>query len=75
MVPKQKRYMSGKNPGLYLGRILIVLWILCWIVFMGFFRKQVWAGVPAITWAMIVFGVVAIIVSIAAIPIFKKFES
>lgn len=75
MESKQKRYMSASNPGLYFGVILIVLWVVCWIVFMGFMRKVVWAGVPAITWAMIAFGVVAIIVSIIAIPVFKKFES
>lgn len=74
MESRQKSYMSGKNPGFYFAAILIGLWVLCWIVFMGFFRKDVWAGVPAVTWSMIAFGIVAIIISIIAIPVFKKFE-
>jgi uncharacterized membrane protein len=72
---REKSFMSVKNPGIYLAILLIGLWILCWIVFLGFLRRAVWAGVPAITWSMIVFGVIAIIVSIIAIPIFKKFEN
>ena len=65
---------SRRNPGPFFAWFLIALWILCWIVFMGFFRKDVWAGVPAITWSMIVLGIVAIIVSVIAIPAFKRFE-
>ena len=69
-----KSYMSAKNPGFYLAAFLIILWLLCWVLFMGLFRKASWAGLPAITWSMIGVGLVAIIVSIAAIPIFNRFE-
>lgn len=63
-----------RNPGPYLAAVLVSLWVVCWIVFMGFLRKAVWAGVPYITWSMIVFGVIAIIVSVIAIPLFDRYE-
>jgi hypothetical protein len=72
---KRKSHMTAKNPGVYLGLLLICLWTLCWAVFMGFFRKTVWNGVPAVTWSVIAFGILAIIVSVIAIPLFNNFEN
>jgi hypothetical protein len=69
-----KDYISGKNPGLILGIVIFFIWLLCWIGLMGRFSSIQLAGIPIITWGMIVIGVTAVIASVIAIPILSKWE-
>ncbi len=69
-----KDYISMKNPGLYLGIVIFGAWLLCWIGIIGRFSSIQLAGIPLITWGMIVIGVVSVIASVVAIPVLSKWE-
>jgi hypothetical protein len=67
-------HMSARNPALWLAASLFGLWVLCWIVLMGPLRAVQVAGLPLITWSQILLGVLAIVVSIVAIPFLNRWE-
>jgi hypothetical protein len=69
-----KDYNSIKNPGLFLGIVIFGAWLLCWIGIIGRFSSIQLAGIPVITWGMIVIGVAAVIASVLAIPALSKWE-
>ena len=70
----RKKTLSLRNPGILLGIIIFVLWILCWIVFMVAFRNVLIAGIPLLTWSQIVLGALAIVISGLAIMPLDKWE-
>ncbi len=73
--PKSPRdYMSARHPGLWLAAFLFGLWLLCWVVFFGPLRAVQVAGLPLITWSQILLGVLAIVVSIVAVPLLDRWE-
>ena len=75
METKSRRdYMSARNPGLWLAACLFGLWLLCWAVLLGPLRAAQFGGLPLITWSQILLGVLAIIVSIVAIPLLIRWE-
>lgn len=69
-----KDYISARNPGLVLGIAIFCVWLLCWVGLLGRFSTILVAGIPLITWGMMAIGVIAIIVSIIAIPALSKWE-
>jgi hypothetical protein len=70
----RKKSLSLRNPGIVLGIIIFVAWILCWIVFMVAIPNVMIAGLPLLTWSQIVLGAVAVIISGLAIMPLDKWE-
>lgn len=65
---------AWSHPGFKYGFIMVALYFLSWLFFMGFMPKSVVGGLPLITWSMIILGVLAVCVSVALIGPMERHE-
>ncbi len=57
-----------------LSLMLVALWVVSWIVFLGWTPEARMSGLPMIAWAQILLSVLGVVVTVVAIPLFEKWE-
>ena len=63
-----------KNPGIVLSLLLMALWIVSWIVFLGCDPEARMTGLPMFAWSQILISALGVLATLVAIPMFEKWE-
>lgn len=63
-----------QNPGFIVAVALFVVYMVCWVLFMGIFRGAALAGLPLITWSQVILGVLGVCLSVVLIYTIDKWE-
>lgn len=65
---------AGMHPGLSLTLVLVILYALSFVLFLGFMPRAQVAGLPIFTWSLISVGVLAVILSVVFIYRIERWE-
>lgn len=63
-----------QNPGFFVAVALFLVYLVCWALLLGIFRGAAFAGLPLITWSMIILGVAGVCLSVIFIYTIDKWE-
>jgi hypothetical protein len=63
-----------RNPGMRLSLLLLALWAVSHVVFLGWKPDARMTGLPMIAWAQILLSVLGVLLTLVAIPLFDKWE-
>ena len=68
------RKPAGMHPGLSLAIVVVVLYAISLVVFLGFFPGTMVAGLPLLTWSLILVSVLAVCLSVVFIYRMESWE-